>query len=294
MKKNVATFLVLLSISINYAQHNKTGILNDLVYMDIKSYRNYKLSVDNTIDSIGYKIDKNDTIITVKGYKTKGVKVPYEEKDSIFLERYKDIVYNKKYYKKNVKVAPTMKTWKSEIKIYVDMSLNKNIVKEFKEFTKYIDQEVDSLKISFVTAIGESNYFIYGVTDSMSKNLDVRIINKEGFYLEWNNKQNINSCSLKVNTQDKLSNEQIVTSLKVNFVRSLGYFYAQPDNLDCTSYFSTCPSYQKIFGKKDLEILKYHYSYGICKGTDLIIFEKNHKEAKESMKKNNIKIEFIH
>jgi hypothetical protein len=30
----------------------------------------------------------------------------------------------------------------------------------------------------------------------------------------------------------------------------------------------------KEFGKKDLEILKYHYSYGICKGTDLIVFEK--------------------
>jgi hypothetical protein len=29
----------------------------------------------------------------------------------------------------------------------------------------------------------------------------------------------------------------------------------------------------KKFGKKDLEILKYHYSYGI-KGTDLIVFEK--------------------
>jgi hypothetical protein len=47
------------------------------------------------------------------------------------------------------------------------------------------------------------------------------------------------------------------------------------------------------FGKKDLEILKYHYSYGICKGTDLIVFEKNHKDAKETLKGNS-KIEFIH
>jgi hypothetical protein len=65
--------------------------------MDIKSYRNYKLNVDNTIDSIGYKIDKNDTIITVR-YKPK--EVPYEEKDSIFLERYKDIVLTKSRVKK--------------------------------------------------------------------------------------------------------------------------------------------------------------------------------------------------
>jgi hypothetical protein len=59
----------------------------------------------------------------------------------------------------------------------------------------------------------------------------------------------------------------------MNFIRSLGYFYAQPNYLDCTSYFSSCPSDKKIW-KKDLEILKYHYSYGICKGTDLIVFEK--------------------
>jgi hypothetical protein len=33
-----------------------------------------------------------------------------------------------------------MKTWKTEIKIY-DKSINKNIIREFKEFTKYIDKE---------------------------------------------------------------------------------------------------------------------------------------------------------
>jgi hypothetical protein len=67
--------------------------------------------------------------------------------------------------------------------------------------------------------------------------------------------------------------EQVITSLKINFIRSLGYFI--PNYLDCTSYFSSCPSDKKEFGKKDLEILKYHYSYGICKGTDLIVLKKS-------------------
>jgi hypothetical protein len=62
--------------------------------------------------------------------------------------------------------------------------------------------------------------------------------------------------------------------------------------MDCTSYFSSCPSDKKNLEKRDLEILKY-YSYGICKGTDLIVFEKNHKDAKETLKRNS-KIEFIH
>jgi hypothetical protein len=33
--------------------------------------------------------------IQVRGYEIKGVQVAYEEKDSIFLERYKQLVFNK-------------------------------------------------------------------------------------------------------------------------------------------------------------------------------------------------------
>jgi hypothetical protein len=62
--------------------------------MDIKSYRYHKMNVNHAIDSIGSKIIQNDTIITVAGYETKGVKVPYEVKFYI-LDRYKEIVYNK-------------------------------------------------------------------------------------------------------------------------------------------------------------------------------------------------------
>jgi hypothetical protein len=40
-------------------------VTNDLTHMDIKSYRNYKLNVDNKIDSIDIKFIKNDTIIMV-------------------------------------------------------------------------------------------------------------------------------------------------------------------------------------------------------------------------------------
>jgi hypothetical protein len=64
--------------------------------------------------------------------------------------------------------------------------LIKNIIREFKEFTKYIDKEADSLKISFLTLRDKSNYFIYGVKDGTSENFDLRIIDKEGYYLEWN------------------------------------------------------------------------------------------------------------
>jgi hypothetical protein len=47
------------------------------------------------------------------------------------------------------KIVPTMKTWKN-VKIYFDKSVNRQTIKKFVEFTKYLDQEVDSLKISLV------------------------------------------------------------------------------------------------------------------------------------------------
>jgi hypothetical protein len=35
----------------------------------------------------------------------------------------------------------------------------------------------------------------------------------------------------------------------------------------------------------DFEIIKYQYSYGICKSTNLKTFEENHKRAIELLKK---------
>jgi hypothetical protein len=58
--------------------------------MDIKSDRYHKMNVNGAIDSIDFKIIQKDTIITVTGYETKGVKLPYEKKDAIFLDRYKE------------------------------------------------------------------------------------------------------------------------------------------------------------------------------------------------------------
>jgi hypothetical protein len=58
--------------------------------------------------------------------------VPYEEKDSIYFRRYKNIVYNKKVSVQEQQVIPTMKTWKTEIKIYVDKSVDKKYQKNFK------------------------------------------------------------------------------------------------------------------------------------------------------------------
>jgi hypothetical protein len=63
-----------------------------------------------------------------------------------------------------------MKTWKTEIKIYVDKSIIKNIIRE--EFTNILTK-ADSLKIT-VNDKDKSNYFIYGVKDGTSENFDLQ------------------------------------------------------------------------------------------------------------------------
>jgi hypothetical protein len=60
-----------------------------------------------------------------------------------------------------------MKTWKNEIKIYFDKNMTN--YQKFVEFTEYLDQEVDSLKISLVKDKEKSNYFIYGMETHRGK-----------------------------------------------------------------------------------------------------------------------------
>lgn len=294
MMRSLIHYYFLLCSTIIFAQHHTASSEVKVTLMNYKSYKEYKKLKDNKIDSLGFSVEKGDTIIQVRGYEIKGVQVAYEEKDSIFLERYKQLVFNKKYQKKENKLLPRMRTWKNEIKIYFDQSVNTYNKKKLTDFLQYIDKEVDSLKISFVKIKNESNYLIYSIESSNDVNLDPRILNKEGYYLQWNGKQNIYACSLKINNQLDLSKEEILTNTKILLVKSLGYFYNDYDNSNCTSYLSACKSDNKEFDERDLEILKYHYSYGICKGSDIETFEKNHKDAQDALKRGSVKMYFIH
>ena len=81
--------------------------------------------------------------------------------------------------------------------------------------------------------------------------------------------------------------------MKSYFFKSLGYFKLS-NKYKCESYFSNCFSNNKNITNFDLSLLKYHYSYGICKGTSLKTFNEQHKRAKQQLKKYNHTISFIH
>ncbi|WP_304133266.1 hypothetical protein [Mesonia mobilis] len=79
--------------------------------------------------------------------------------------------------------------------------------------------------------------------------------------------------------------------LKYHFFHSLGYF-GNSDKIEPKAYLSSSKKIRKLT-KIDLELLKYHYSYGICKGIGLKAFEEQHRRNKANLKKNPNSIQYI-
>lgn len=69
--------------------------------------------------------------------------------------------------------------------------------------------------------------------------------------------------------------------------KTIQVHFTLQDDFYCTSYFSNCFNNDKILNDFDLKLIKYHYSYGICKGTDLKTFTIQHENAKSILKKYN-------
>jgi len=257
-------------------------------YINYSTYKKAKKEGKMEIDSIGFRMNKNDTLIKVTGFiLPKGVKVEYEQKDSLFLETYKNLVYDKSNAnkQKGSKNTSTMKIWKDEIRVYFDSTVTYKNKKELIRFIKFIDKEIDSLKIKVVSSKEKSNYFIYFLNKPADVDWDNRIKANDGCYISWNGKQQLYNCTMKINAQIVYNENEQIMLMKKHFVWSLGYF-SFLDGRDCKSLLSKCVSVDKELTVEDLALLKYHYSYGICKGTNLESFEDNHSRAKQSLKSN--------
>jgi len=242
----------------------------------------YKERFGDTSDTTVFRYQDGDTLIKVPSdwdpFKDKKyVKVEYEPKDSTFLSIYKNVVYNTH---KGNGAKECMRYWKNEIKIYFDESVPTSHAKELMQFTRELSGDIDSLTISQNFIPEKANYLVYFLNSEHQTDYEPRIENsKGGYYISWNGKQQIYDGKLKINTELVKSDKYQLQLLKFHFLKSLGYFKSS-NQLDCSSYFSACNTQRKL-SSKDLEILKYHYSYGVCKGTDL----KNFIELTTSMNK---------
>jgi hypothetical protein len=284
--------LLLLIITTNYifCQNQNDSLLVIKRYLLLKDYQiqfyNEPLTKN---DSSNFLYRGNDTLVLLKNNRIpKGTIVPYEYKDSTFLNYYEKIAFN--HANDSISLKTYMKYWKDEIKIFFSKSVSKKTKKDLMNFAKTIDKAVDSLRISEVKNLEDSNYIIYYNGDYEYESRF--IFNKSKDYSWW--KQNkIYRYALKLDPESLFSEHLIQYKLRESFIKSLGFFKLIND-FDCESYFSNCYSPNKKLTVLDIEILRYHYSYGICKGTNLETFQNQHKNAKDLYKKTGHLIHFIH
>lgn len=242
-------------------------------------------------DTLNFVYVNNDTMVIVKDYVRKpGASVPYQYKDSTFLDVYKTIAFN--HYKDSVSKKTTMKYWKEDIAIFFSNSVDKKVKKEFMAFAEKTLKNVDSLSIKEVKHVEDSNYIVY-YNDGFEYESRISNYKKSDYYMHWNNKNQIYRLSLRLIKEDFFTPKLRLRELKKYFIKSLGHFEFN-QSIDNKHFFSGSHDNDYQLSDFDTEIIKYHYSYGICKGTNLETFEDNHKKAKELLKNRQILLSFFH
>ncbi len=294
--KNIILILILFFSLDSYSQKKYSNIKIGKKYISLKGYKSLFGSSFSKEDSLLFVIRKNDTLIPFPDeyIQPKGVEVEYIEKDSIFLDIYEDIVFKKHVNIQNKSTNNLkMRYWKDEIKIYFANNVDKEVKSELSNFANYLNKEVDSLKISFIDNINQSNFIIYDFNSNDDIKYDKRIKDfYNDYYISWKGNQRIYDCKLQINSNSYKNKKDLITASKILFLKSLGHLnltYLLPKD----SYLSAHYSNIKEFSEKDLEILKYHYSYGICKGTDLKTFQEQHYKAKQVLKETGRPMYFI-
>lgn len=287
----VVVFLCFIFTTNVFSQEkNKNQKKHSRVLMSLKHYKQKFKKPLTKEDSLSFVYKDNDTMVVLKNYKPKGVRVGYEYKDDNFLKLYTKAAF---YYKHDsLKNKATMKYWKDDISIFLSKSIPKKTKKEFITFAQSLVNEIDSLKIKQVKRVEDSNFIVYYSGDfeyesrmSSNKNSD--------YYLYWNGKNQIYKNTIRIKT-DELFNEKLrLIEMKRLFFQSLGYFTFN-DELDCSNYFSGCYNENSTFSNLDKALLKYHYSYGICKGTNYETFMFQHKKSKEALLKYGAQNGFLH
>ncbi|WP_179349179.1 hypothetical protein [Winogradskyella pacifica] len=282
MNKTSIFLLFYLLFFLNVFSQNRQISVHKDYYVPKTSFKEkYK-----PIDSIGYLIRDGDTLIKVPTLiQPKGTPVPYEYKDSTFLEYYKKIAFNP-IHKDSSDTKP-MKYWKAPIKIYFSETINNKVIRDFMKFTKLLDSKIDSLSISRVKELNEANYIIY---DDNSFQYEAKLnSDRSDYWIYWNNKNQINKSFIRIVNQREFSNKLAAEKMKDLFFSTLGWF-RKTYELGCDSYFSNCYSENKYLSEFDEALLKYHYSYGICKGTTRTFFEEQHRTSKKILENHHTKI----
>lgn len=289
-KSLTITILLLILVQVVKAQTPQQQ-KNVQIRMSLKHYKaKYKTPL-TAKDTLNFVYVDNDTLVIVKDYVRKpGASVPYQYKDSTFLNVYKTLAFN--HYKDSVSKNTTMKYWKDDIAIFFSKSVDKKVKKQFMAYAENTLQHIDSLSIKEVKKVEDSNYVIYYNGDYEYESR-LSKYTKSDYYMHWNNKNQINRLSIRLIKEDFFNPKLRLRELKMYFIKSLGHFKLNR-NIDNNHFFSGSYDNEYQLSNFDIEILKYHYSYGICKGTNLETFENQHEKAKDLLKNRQVLLEFFH
>jgi len=288
MKQLIITIAVVFFTSVVLAQTQTISVVKR--YMPIHIYKTQFKKPLTKSDTLNFRIIENDTLVLLADQTLpEGVRVPYEPKDSTFLSYYRKVAFQHKNNKYSNKTS--MKYWKDDIKIFFSESVSKKTKKEFMSLVKQIDEAVDSLRIKEVKKIKDSNYAIYYAGDY---EYEPRMYHnkRSDYYISWSHNK-IYRGAIRLDQDEQSRDDLLQFKMREFFIKSLGHFKFIGD-FDCDSYFSNCYSPHKKLTAMDLELLKYHYSYGICKGTDLKTFDEQHARAQEVLQKTGQRMYFLH
>lgn len=283
MRFNVLPVLfILLFNAVSFSQENSDGI-------DPNKIRRY-VPLDNVLakgisltrnDSLNFHFSEGDTLVLITPALEKffpmGIQVRIEPQDSLFIEKYKTIVYGPLNSPNRNKQSP--KIWKDGIRLYFDPSVPKQHQKALWKFAQRLSSQVDSLHIQKVSKRNKANYFVFYRNTEEAFDLEPRITDtRSGYYLNWIN-NSFSRATLKVNSFSFSGEKEIINDLKRRFFETLGYFKSS-DKLTCGSMLATCGEYRAV-SEEDLDLLKYHYSYQNCYGIDLKEFECQHEQRRQ-------------
>lgn len=289
MKSILCSIMLLTLSNIVLSQHE--NVKNTRTYISLKQYKKKYNQPLTKQDSIHFLIREGDTLVWDKNYiRPKGKSVPYEYKDDSFLKLYKEIAFRAS--KDSTKKSEPMRYWKNDLKIFISNSIDKKIKKEFFNFSKEISKNIDSLNIKQVKTVEESNFIIY-LTGDFEYESRISNYTSTDYYMYWNGNSQIYKTTIRIIKEDNFNTTLLLNSMKDYFLKSLGHFELDY-SLGCNNYFSGCQNGDVKLTKLDLELLRYHYSYGICKGTNIETFESQHEKAKEALKKHNHRVGFFH
>lgn len=294
--KNLPLLLFLLCSSLSFSQDSLQAHPEARTYVTIKTYKERGIPLTKE-DTLNFRFHNNDTLVLVNDnylwHSRDGkVRVEYEPRDSAFLEIYKNVAFGNQL--KEIAPTETMKLWKEDVRVLFDSTVPPVHRAELMRFASEVSAGVDSLTIYEVKDRREANFFIFYRGGENEFDYEPRITGKAGgYYVNWNGKQQLYRSVLKINSFEVETLDRQLSILKYFFIKSLGRFHTS-NNLPCESYFSDCPVNRELT-EMDLEIVKYHYSYGICKGVNLEIFEKLHRDMQQKLEQEpNARLFVVH